>query len=291
MAETALGEATRGIWFVPGSSSQRQRRHERPPKLAGTEDRSSRGCLRAAIVPRGSVDAHGSWRGCWALGLLSASSRAVLFHEESRSFALVGCVHSRMTIRVGCDVLDRRMLVAMSAEKVRMLHLHTASIESRQASPRHRCTLTLLFARASAHTTRVRNRRSIHDLRAGPGTRWISRCEPLRRQGTVARSFATGSRRAATLAPSPQLVLQRAGWVVKRGWRWLCTRVLLAEHASGLHDLNLAHGRRAPPEQPGRMGASGTTWAGRIMRFLARSDVPSFAPCGRWHEAVVGQSL
>ena len=93
------------------------------------------------------------------------------------------------------------------------------------------------------------------------------------------------------LVPSPQLVLQRAGWVVKRDWRWLRTGVLLAEHASCLRDLSLAHGRRAPPEQPGRMGASGTTWPGRILRLLARSDAHSFAPCGRWYEAVVGQSL
>ncbi len=93
------------------------------------------------------------------------------------------------------------------------------------------------------------------------------------------------------LVPSPQLVLQREGWVVQRGWWWLCTRVLLAEHASGLRDLNLAHGRRAPPEQPGRMGASGTTWAGRILHLLARSDAHSFAPCGRLREAVVGQPL
>ena len=179
----------------------------------------------------------------------------------------------------------------MSAEKVRMLHLHTASIESQPASPRHRCTLALLFAHASAHATRFRHRRSMHDQRVGPGTRRISRCEPFRRQGTVGRSFVAESRRAAMLVPSPQLVLQREGWVVQRGWWWLCTRVLLAEHASGLRDLNLAHGRRAPPEQPGRMGASGTTWAGRILRLLARSDAHSFAPCGRWHASVVSQSL
>ena len=203
----------------------------------------------------------------------------------------MGCAHSRITIQVGCNVLGRRKLTAMSTEKVRMLHLHTASIESQRASPRYRGTLVPLFAHASAHATRFCHRRSMHVQRAGTGTRRSSCCEPLRREGIVGRSSAPGSRRAATLVPSPQLVLQRAGWVVKRGWWWMCTRVLLAEHASRLRDLNLAHGRRAPPEQPGRMSASGTTWAGRILRLLARSDAHSFAPCGRWREAVVSQSL
>ena len=198
--------------------------------------------------------------------------------------ALRCCSHSGINVRVECGLFDARML----PEKVRMLHLHTASIDSQQASPRHCHTLTLLSAHASAHAARFRRRRSMHGQRADTGTRRRSRCEPFRRQGIVRRSFAAESRRTATLAPSHQRVLQRAGWVVRRGWRWLCTRVLLAEHASCLRDLSLAHGRRAPPEQPGRTGASGTTWAGRILRLLARSDAHSFAPCGRWHEAVVG---
>lgn len=66
-----------------------------------------------------------------------------------------------------------------------MLHLHTASIEVRQASPRHRCTLTLLFAHASAHATRFRHRRIMFDQQDGTRTRWRSCCGPLRRHSIV----------------------------------------------------------------------------------------------------------
>ena len=99
--------------------------------------------------------------------------------------ALRCCSHSGINVRVECDLFDARMMTVMLPEKVRMLHLHTASIEVRQASPRHRCTLTLLFAHASAHATRFRHRRSMFDQQDGTGTRWRSCCGPLRRHSIV----------------------------------------------------------------------------------------------------------
>ena len=172
-----------------------------------------------------------------------------------------------------------------------MHHLHIAQSGPHWPLPSRRCALAPPSARVGAHGTRIRGGRSAHNQLRGHGARRRSRCAAARRRAEMDVVFLSESRHAGMCTPGSLLMLHWPGWVMERAWRWLRAIPPFAGRAPGLCDVGSRHGRRAPLERPGCVGASGAARAGCILRLLADSDARSSAPCGRWHETVAGQSL